>query len=182
MTLSIATPPTSEPFTVAEAKAHVRIDHDDENGAIEIFIAAARSTVETFLQSALLPTEYTYTLDGFPREITLPIGPVLQASDVAIDYVDDQGASQTLATTDYQVSPGNVTRIRPAYGKTWPTTRRQFDAVTVTFTAGSASADSIPKAVKAALLLTFADFYEKREAGDLPVGARNLLMPFIGWR
>ena len=182
MPLSITTAPNDEPITQAEAKAHIRIDHADEDGVIDTMRYAARSAVETFLQSALLPTVYNYTLDGFPPEITLPIGPVLQAGDVAIAYVDDAGATKTLAATEYQVSPGNVTRIRPAYSKTWPTTRRQFDAVTVTFTAGNADAASIPKAIKAALLLTFGDFYEKREAGEIPIGARNLLMPFIGWR
>lgn len=181
MPLTIKTAPVDEPLTTADAKAHLRVDHDDENAVIDEYVKAARSAVEAFLKGPLLPTVFRYTLDGFPAEICLPVGPVLAAAEVAIAYVDTAGASRTLATDDYQVSTGEKTRIRPAYSKTWPTTRPQFDAVTVTFTAGHAAAADIPPAVMGALRMTLGHFYEEREVGEMPLGARNLAMPFVRW-
>lgn len=186
MVLVLTTPPQSEPFTPAQAKAHLEVEHSDDDAMIDAFVAAARSSVEAVLKASLLPTVWTYKTDGFPLEIRLPVGPVLDASLVVVKYIDDAGVEQTLATDDYQVSVGETGVIRAAYGKTWPSTRPEMDAVRVQFTAGWASADDVPRAILAALRLMMGHLYEHREAvnignitSELPLAYRNLLVPFI---
>lgn len=186
MPLILTTPPQSEPLTTAQAKAHLVVDHSDHDVLIDGMVAAARSSVEAVLKASLLPTVWTYKLNCFPPEIRLPVGPVLDAALVAITYIDDAGAVQTLASADYQVSVGETGVIRPAYGKVWPSTRPEMDAVRIEFTAGWATSDAIPRAVMAALRLMVGHLYEHREAvslGDLPtelpLAYMNLLTPFI---
>jgi len=66
----------------------------------------------------------------------------------AINYVDTSGATQLLASSGYQVdSSREVARIVPAYAQTWPSTRAQLDAVTITFTAGYGPVTSVAAAV-----------------------------------
>lgn len=188
MSLTLVTAPTDEPLTTAEAREHCRLEDDTiENAALDAYVAAARSSVEVFLKQSLLATRWQLTLDCFPAGIRLPIGPVLAATgNVVITYVDDAGATQTLATSAYKVSYGETCRIRPAYGLTWPSTRSEMDAVTILFTAGAASAADLPKAVVQAVKLTLGHYFENREATvvgtgavELPLGARNLLIPFV---
>jgi uncharacterized phiE125 gp8 family phage protein len=185
--LDLVTPPASEPITLAEAKAHLRVDHADEDTLIEAYIAGARSSVEAVLKASLLETVWQYRIDGgFPREIRLPIGPVLTTNGLAVTYVDGAGAVQTLDPASYQASLGSTAVIRPAYALVWPVTRPELDAVRVTFRAGWPAAADLPAAVRAALLLMIGHLYANREAvipagalTELPLGVHNLLMPFV---
>ncbi|MDJ0931825.1 head-tail connector protein [Breoghania sp.] len=64
-TLSIS-PPAAEPISLAEAKAFLRIDHDDEDGLIEALISAARIRVESITGRALMSQGYHTVLDAWP--------------------------------------------------------------------------------------------------------------------
>ena len=183
--LTVVTPPASEPFTRELAKQHLRVDHGDDDAVIDLYLAQARSAVEAHIKCALLPTVYSLKLDGFPAEIVLPVGPVLSATNT-ISYVDDAGASQTLGSSLYQFSTGEVGLIRPSYGNVWPSTRPQLDAVTVTFTAGWPDTASIPPAIKGALLMILGQLEKQRgnvvigqSVTEVPLGARNLLLPWV---
>lgn len=184
-----------EPITRGQAKRHLNVDDDvaDFDDLIDAYIAAARSSVEAVLKMSLMETAWKLRIDNcFPWEIRLPIGPVFDGggspNDLTISYVDDAGETQTLATTEYQVSYGETAVIRPAYGKTWPATRPVMDAVTVNFQAGWKDAADIPRAILQALRLTVGDCFAHREntvigtiTAQLPMSARNLLMPFVRW-
>ena len=86
-------------------------------------------------------------------------------------YVDEAGALQTLEAERYQWRKGSFeARIRPAYGLSWPTVRRVFDAIRVTFTAGYAATDAdppsvdlVPSSLKTAMLMLISHWYEHRE-------------------
>lgn len=186
MSLTITTPPASEPLTLEEAKLHVREDSSDNDDLITALISSARSACESFLRSSIMEAVYSLTLDGFPPEIILPQGPVLTATGLSISYVDTAGASTTLSASDYKVSLGDVCRIRPAWGKSWPATRNEMDAVTVAFKAGYSAASSIPPAVMSAIRMTLFDLYEHRgnladtqDGREMPIAARNLMTPFV---
>ncbi|RJP54179.1 MAG: hypothetical protein C4583_03350 [Anaerolineaceae bacterium] len=184
----LVTAPSIEPITLADFKAHQRVGHSEEDDLIDSYIAAARSACEATLKMSLLYTTWRYRIDFcFPWEIRLPIGPLRTVSGLSIQYVDDAGATQTLATSVYQVSLGDTGVIRPAYGETWPATRPQMDAVTVTFKAGEASAADLRPAIVDAVRLETANRYEHRESQVVgtsssqitSLSARNLLTPFI---
>jgi uncharacterized phiE125 gp8 family phage protein len=203
--LVLVTAPASEPLTTAEAKSHLGVTVSTFDSDIDACVAAARSECETFLKMALLPTVYDWKIDGcFPREIRLPIGPVPSTTGLSITYVDDNGATQTLASSVYRVSVGETAVISLAYGQTWPSTQPVSDAVTVRFTAGYANAAAIPKAILHAVKTYLRHLWGQTEPGkilrkevvhdvgslewavseggaDLSQAARNLLMPFVRW-
>lgn len=192
MGLSLTTAPDLEPLTLDEAKTHLRVDAGDtsQDALISALIQAARESVESFTRRALVTQTWTMTLDRFPVRsamvpstsgasvyattsgqasgitgavIRLPYPPL--QSVTSITYVDANGATQTLATAEYVVQTDTLPgQIALAYGKYWPTTRSQENAVTITYVAGYGAPSSVPARLRAAMLLILADLYERREA------------------
>ena len=102
----------------------------------------------------------------------------------SVKYLDAAGVEQTLSPLDYLVDTASMQGyIVPAYGKAWPDTRGQINAVTVEYTAGS---DAAPHALKAWMLLAIGEMFANREASaERPAVAHGfadrLLDPFRVW-
>ena len=129
--LEIVTAPASEPITISDVKCHARVDTEDEDLLISQMIKAARISLERIMNRTFVNTTFDYFLDHFPAVILLPRAPL--NSVTSITYLDSNGDSQTLASTEYSTDlksePG---RIIPAPTKSWPTTEaNQLNTVTV---------------------------------------------------
>lgn len=105
---------------------------------------------------------------GFERSyrytdyIELPFGQVGALASDAVKYTDENGVIQTLASSEFSVDDVSVPgRLRLAYGKCWPTTRNQWDAVRITYPVGWDDA-TLPNALKQAMLLLISQMYEHR--------------------
>lgn len=156
---------TTEPVSLSEACAHLRVESSEDHGYIASLIRAARVSLERRYSRQLVTATWKAYLDSFPAEIWLERLPVLAVS--SITYVDTGGTTQTLDTAAYQVDandPDRPARIAPAYGYTWPSTRGEtYSQVTVTFTAGYGAAADVPQDVKLWILATVAMWYRFRE-------------------
>lgn len=183
--LTLITAPSVEPLTVAEAKTHLRVRHDDEDTLISSLILSARQRVEEVGGLALTTQTWELALDAFPNgTILLPRSPL--QSVTSITYTDTNGDSQTVSSDDYTVD----TRSRPglvhlAFGQTWPATRDIPNAVVVRYVAGFGDdATDVPAPVRQALLLELGTLYAHRE--DVVTGTvvtplhatRRLLAPY----
>lgn len=170
------------PVSLAEAKVHLRITHDDDDAYILNVIKAATNLAEIFQQRTYVQRQRIYILDDFPAVIIIPYPPLIQVD--SIQYTDTDGVLQTLAPSQYQVDIKNEPgRIVPAYGESWPSTRGILDAITVTYIAGYGTADDVPAEIKQAVLLIIGHLYENREnvtdarLARIPDGAERLLWP-----
>lgn len=182
MGLTASTPPTTEPVTLVEAKLHLRVTHDAEDALISRLIHAARSYCEDVTGRAFIDTTYAYTLDAFSNVMLLPRSPV--DSVTSITYLDTAEASQTLATSEYDVftdtEPG---RVELSVAGSWPGTSTRAAAVTINFVAGyGTTVFEVPDGLRAAILLLVGNLYEHREATvagsvitDVPFGVEALL-------
>lgn len=198
--MSLVTPPPAEAVTLDEQKAHMRVDHADDDALIEALISAARQHVDGadgWLGRALVQQTWDMNMNGFPLlasegRIVLPLAPLISVDEIT--YRDPDGGTQALAPAAYQVVDGGSQRsfIALEPNQAWPGTDDRYDAVTVRFTAGYApSGDSppdyaanVPFPIKAALMIMVADMYENREqritgtiVAELPTVER-LLMPY----
>lgn len=163
MLLRVTSAPATEPVTYTEAKAHLRLEHDLDQTYVTTLITAAREHVEEICSRGLISQTWEATLDAFPcgAEIELPKGPLISITSVI--YVDENGTNQTLATTEYAADTLSVPgKVRLKYGKSWPGTRDQWDAVKVTYVVGWATASAVPAAIKQAMLLLISQMYEHR--------------------
>jgi uncharacterized phiE125 gp8 family phage protein len=191
MGLSLVTGPTTEPVTLAETKAHLRVDIAEDDGLIAGYILAARRYAEGYTRRAFMTQTWDYTIDyAWPstnasgyctQRITLPLPPL--QSVASISYVDTDGNTQTLSSDQYLVKTDDTSGvIEPAYGVTWPDIRYQIWAVTVRFVAGWAQ---IPDEIRMAILLLVGHWYENRETvnvgnltTELPFTVEALLSPY----
>lgn len=107
-------------------------------------------------ESAIIQRQY---FDLKRNAIVLPIPPVQSIS--SIQYVDTSGATQTLSSANYILdSNSEPARITPAYGLSWPDTRVQVGAVTVTFVAGYGLAIAVPAAAKTFIKMKVRQLYD----------------------
>lgn len=189
MALSLVTAPTIEPLSYDEAKAHCRVDTDEESGLLNALIQTAREYAERYTSRALLPQTWDWKLDAFPcGEFVLPLPPV--TSITSISYVDTDGDSQTWSSALYRTDlPSGPTaaraRIEPVYGEVYPQTRALSNAVTVRFVCGYANEAAVPSSIKAAMLLLIGHWYGNREpvvvgaiTTSVPLAVDALLWPY----
>lgn len=187
MPLTLVTAPATEPVTLAEAKAHLRVDVADDDTLIAALIVAAREHAERFTHRALITQTWDWSVDGFPAIIVLPKPRLVSVT--SITYMDSVGNSQTLAVSNYTVDgksePG---RIVPAFGNQWPVTQGVINAVTVRFVAGYGDASAVPQGIKQAMLLMVGHWYDHREAVahaqtvvEVPMAVDMLLMGHRVW-
>lgn len=179
MKLTRLTSPSS-PVNLDEAKAHLRITQADEDSLIQTYIDAAVEAVEASTRRQLVTASFQYLIDSFPDEIKLPCPPL--ASVESITYVDADGDSQTLASSLYQIdSASQPAIIKPAYNKSWPTTRDQFNAVEVLFDAGYGAAEDVPDSLKLCIKVLVGHYYENREMAapvalqEIPYSVQSIL-------
>lgn len=184
--LTLATAPATEPVSLTEAKAHLRIDHDAEDALIAAYIAAARALTEEYTHQRWITQEVVMTLSRFPgygHPIALPVQPVQTVDEIA--YLHSvTGVSTVYDAADYQLWLGHTPPvILPTGGEDWPETDDEaLSAVTIELTVGYGDdATDVPPQVKAAMLLVLGD-YDKNRAGEadgqprtLPQRARDLL-------
>ena len=186
--LTVETQPTVEPVTLAEAKAHLRVDITDDDSYISALITAARQYAEEYLDRALIAQQLTMRMDSFPSEFELPRPPMASSgtlTSTSITYTLEAATptTTTLSAATYRVdrddTPG---RIRTIYGGTWPSHLADPNAVAVTWWAGYGSSGSdVPSAIRHAMLMIIGHLYERRLAADsmtsneVPFGVKALL-------
>lgn len=194
-TLKLHEAPSVQPITLAEAKAHLRVDHGDEDALITSLIAAATAHVEGregYTGRALVSQVWDMSLAAFPKDIIdLPFPPLQEV--VQIIYLDKTGNSQTLGTDIYEVNTfTQPARIERAYSKEWPETYEAWNAVTIRFRAGYEPTDTdsptdmasgVPEPIKAAILLVLGDLYHNRSGQtekklELNRSVQALLYPY----
>jgi uncharacterized phiE125 gp8 family phage protein len=187
MGLSLVTGPTTDPVTLAEAKAHCRIGITEDDGLLAGYILAARHYVEGQTHRMMLTQTWDCTFDycwptkGCYRHIAIPLSPVQSVTSVS--YVDEDGATQTLASDQYTVVTNRSKAfIVPAYNVYWPSIRWVPDAITVRAIVGYTQT---PDELRQAILMLVGHLYEHRESvtegqplTEVPMSVEALISPF----
>jgi uncharacterized phiE125 gp8 family phage protein len=169
---------TTEPVSVAEAKLHLRVDHDEEDLLIGGLITAARQLAEGQMQRTLISTTWQMTTDAFGEALRLEWPRVLGVE--SLQYVDEDGVLATLDPADYVLDNSNDVSpayLVPAFEKAWPTTRAEINTVRVRYVAGFGSSPAdVPQSIRQWILLHVGAFYANREA---VAGKQMTALPYL---
>lgn len=186
MSLIVTSPPAAPAVSLAEAKAHLRVEHAIDDAMIAAMVAAAQDIAEAHCQRRFV----TQTVQWAAPSLTarLPLAPV-DMETVVVEYVaDGQTSFTTWPASNYVVRTRGTdagTYISAVTSFDWPIIERDVAVpVRITFNVG---ADVAPAAVKAAILLMVGDLYKTREtyttgsAGRVPMSAtvETLLRSFV---
>lgn len=180
MALICVAGPVVEPVTVAEAKQHMRVELDEEDALIGELISASREHLETTVRPrlAMLRQTWLWVSDRWPRSPWIELRPYPLLGVTSISYTDAAGTTTVVDSSLYQVDlysePGRV--FVPGG---WPNaTLAPINGLRVEFEVGYGStADQVPRALRQAVLLLTAHWYENREIA-LVSGAVPKELPF----
>lgn len=160
---------TTEPVTLAEAKAHLRMIHTADDALITRQIRAAREHVELTTGVALAAATWRMTEYSFQNPFVIPFAPVATVS--AVSYMDASGARVVIAPAEYRFDPDRVSVAPVASWPSWAT------AVNVDFTTAPGL---VPEALKSAILLRVQAEYESEpdDADKLRMASHYIAWPF----
>lgn len=179
--------------TWAEAKAHLRLDKDDEQDYVEALIAAATAYVDgptSYTGRAIAMQVVEERFDEFDDPLVLGLRPVIEIEGeygddddpLGVFYLDADGSEQSVEITVYGVL-GDAVYLRTDQG--WPTILGDPGSAIVRYRTGY---ETVPAAIKQAILLLVGGWYRTRESvvvgqtpAEVPLAVNSLLAPYRVW-
>jgi uncharacterized phiE125 gp8 family phage protein len=174
----VTTAPASEPVTLAEAKAHCRVDDTASDDLLGALIVTARQHVEQYAGLAIEAQTVSLQCSDWSDLGALPVAPV--SAVTSLKYLDQTATEQTVDSGDYVLIGADTLApsIGRGFGVSWPTPYGRGDAIRLVVVAGYAD---VPAPIKAAMLLLIGHWFENREAVvegqamELPLSVSALL-------
>lgn len=170
--------PPDDLLGLDEAKAHLRVDHDDEDDLITGLIAGAVAYLDGWqgvLGRCILAQTWAITSVSLVTQ-RLPFPDVQSA---VVSYLDADGDSQTVDPSSYRVETwrGQGWLVFGTDFSAAPLQAGRDDAVTITAVYG---VDVAPPALKVAALMLVGHWYRNREGGtdDIPAPVKALIAPY----
>ena len=163
--------PTTLAVTLNDAKRHLNVSSTNDDALITEQIKSAATMLENRTQRCFVTQTRVLKMDDFcdkryvhNRRIYPPRSPLKSVSSVV--YLDSNGVSTTMPSSDYVVSTGDQPGfIAEAYNATWPSVYPQANSVTITYVAGHSTVSSgVPSNCKQAVRMLTGHWYRNREA------------------
>lgn len=198
----LVSPAALPPVSLAEAKLHMRVDHNDDDALIAGLVGGATQYLDGWtgvLGACLVEQTWRQDFDCFDRNLYLPLGPVIDIS--SITWRDTAGVESAVSTAVYDLVTDETARtfVRFVGDFVFPSDLHESRAVAVAYRAGYETTQEIPAAdpgptiparvtvpepLRVAILLMAAHWYSNREAvaqdalAELPIGVDSLIAPY----
>ncbi len=184
MTQALIVPAIGQTLSLTEAKAHLRIDHDDDDALVQSLIATATDHLERTTGICLLTQTWRLYLDAWPEQglVKLPGYPVTAISEIRVYDGDGQVSAEPVAwTLDSAARPARLmvtTAAQPG---------QMLNGIEIDFQAGFGDTGAdVPDSLKRALLLHIALMHEfsgavanDQQPAAIPAGWDRLVAPFM---
>lgn len=188
MALVLTSGPAIEPVTIAEAKAHLRIDDASEDVLLSSLLLTSRLHVEAALGLALINQTWMLVLDRWPADgsIEIPIAPLQAVTAVRVRNANANGTASVIPATSYLVDIVSKPP-RLVWNSGAPALPgRLANGIEIDLAVGFGdSAQSVPAPLKHAILMLTAHWYEHRDpveigsvAARIPEAVSDLIQPF----
>lgn len=182
--LEIVDAPLITPITLAEVKAQLRVEHDDDDAILTrlIDVAVAYTDVRGALGQAMITQKWAQWINANPpQNVSLILGPVQNVT--AVKYYDTDGVLQTDDVNNYQVFGTDfATVISPKDSFTWPVSQQRSDAIKIEYEIGYGDEiTNVPQTIRHALMLLIGHWYDNREQtgadelSNIPFGYEEML-------
>jgi uncharacterized phiE125 gp8 family phage protein len=185
MSSILLTAPLVEPLSLDEAKAYLRVEHNDDDALITALIAGARIHVEAQTRRALVTQSWRLVFDGWPEDGRIAVRPApLQALTAARVYDVDANAQAIDMQAFVPDLAGSALAFAP-WALSAPGRIAAGIELDVTVGFGDAAID-VPEPLRQAVRLLVAHWYENRglvasastQVTALPETVTALLAPY----
>jgi uncharacterized phiE125 gp8 family phage protein len=186
MSSILLTGPAVEPVTLAEAKAYLRVEHDDDDDVISALIAGARVHIEAQTRRALITQTWRLTRDVWPIDGRILILPAPLRELTAARVVMLNGSTQDISPSDFSADRAGAPAILAFGPGALPMSDRPIAGIELDVDVGYGDAPAdVPEPLRQAIKLLIAHWYENRgitasgrEAAVLPHTVAALIAPY----
>lgn len=178
--------PAVEPVSLAEAKAYLRVEHDDDDGVIAALVAGARVHVEAQTRRALIAQTWRLVRDAWPADGRIAVLPVpLRELSAARVYRLD-GSAQSIDVEAFVADAASAPAVLSFGPGALPAPGRAAAGIEIDIDVGYGEAGSdVPEPLRQATRVLVAHWYENRgliavggASGVLPESAAALIAPY----
>jgi uncharacterized phiE125 gp8 family phage protein len=186
MSSILLTPPAVEPVTLADIKAFLRVEHNDDDAVISGLIAAARTHVEVQTRRALITQTWRLIRDAWPRDGRIAVLPVPLVDIVAVRVFDEHGTAQSIDLDGFVTDAAAAPAIIAFASWSVAAPGRMAGGVEIDIEAGYGDApDDVPAPLRQAMRVLVAHWFESRglaalgrSVAELPAGFAGLIAPY----
>jgi uncharacterized phiE125 gp8 family phage protein len=185
MSSILLSPPPIEPVSLAEAKAYLRVEHNDDDDVIAALIAGARVHIEALTRRALITQSWRLIRDEWPADGRIAVTPVPLREVLAARVYKLDGSPQAIDTAAFVADMASAPAVLGFTLGAVPSPGRTVGGIEIDVEVGYGDAASdVPLPLRQALRMLLAHWYENRgllgENGfvPLPQGAAALLAPY----
>lgn len=181
----LVTAPTITPVTVDQLKDQLDLDADDDDfdTLLSALLAAAVAHLDGWtgiLGRCLCDQTWRQDFDTFYRCLPLPLAPVVSITSVT--YLDADGASQTVAGSNYRLLNDELGPHVKFYDTfAFPAVRSEGPSVSVTYVAGygaSAGVSLAPDSIKQAIVIAVRHWFDNPGMVAFTPGLARLPLAF----
>lgn len=186
MTAYLLAGPATEPVTLDEAKAFLRVDGTEEDAFISTLIAAARLHTESVTGRAMISQSWRVVCDAWPRDLTirLPVAPLLNLVEIRAYDANGDATILTLALFQPEASATACLHV-PTQISGMPVLRAH-NGIEIDYVAGYGDApEDVPADLRHAVLTLVGYWFEHRDAvivagsgAVVPAGFDRLVDPY----
>ena len=178
--------PAVEPVSLAEAKAHLRVEHGDDDDTIAALIAGARVHVEAQTRRALITQTWRLSRDAWPASGRIAVLPAPLRELVAARVYKLDGTAQAIDANAFAIDVTSAPAVLAFVRGAMPAPGRIVGGVELDVEVGYGDAPSdVPEPLRQAIRVLVAHWYENRgliAAGQsvavLPEAAVALIKPY----
>ncbi|NEW88735.1 hypothetical protein DU475_15895 [Rhodopseudomonas sp. WA056] len=166
--------PAMEPWTVADLKSFLRVEHDADDAVIASLLTAARAQIEAATGRMLLAQRWRLVRHAWPRDgrIVLRGGPLRAL--IAVRTFDAHGAAHDVDPASFVLDLAGGVIASPHWALPEPGRAAAGIELDLELGYGSA-ADDVPPPLRHAVRLLAAHWYDNR--GDAASGAGTAVLP-----
>lgn len=172
MSWQITVQPTTEPITLVEAKAHLRVDFSDEDDYIDTLITSARRYCEAYCNRVFITQTWRQNENSWSNPIELKVNPVISVT--SLKYYDSNEAQQTITDTSANMQKdlnSDVAKIYEGLTNTFPAIGSTINPIEIITVCGYGAASAVPDDIKHAIKFMVSYFYENREGVNVPLNS-----------
>jgi uncharacterized phiE125 gp8 family phage protein len=176
--------PAVEPVSLAEAKAHLRVEHADADAEISALITTARTHLELRTRRAFITQTWRLVRDGWPAEGRIAVLPAPLRALIAARIIMRDGSQRLIDLDRFAIDKAGAPAMLAFVPATMPASDLPAAGIELDVEVGYGAAPAdVPQPLRQAVRMLVAHWYENRGAiGDhsamLPLSVNALIAPF----